>query len=306
VFVLTSYPDGSPATTDLIIKAEGNEPQHVTTDGGGVAVAHLKAGSGSESIEVEAADHEGNHSSDKIKLDSREGDEQILLRADRAVYRPGDRIELKVFSTKSRGAAYIDVVKEGQTVLTRDIDLDNGQGDLTLTATPEMAGTVDLSAYLFGRDARPIGDHRLIFVQPADELKIETVADAPLYKPGSDARLQFRVTNSHGEGVHTALGLQIVDEAVFALAEKQPGFAKVFFYLEQEVMKPRYEIHSLGMPELNNAIAPLAPCLQPRKWRAAIGSKASSDVPCRCRSMPNTRIGTRNDFPCRRKEWRCA
>jgi A-macroglobulin TED domain/Alpha-2-macroglobulin family/Carboxypeptidase regulatory-like domain/A-macroglobulin receptor binding domain len=44
--------------------------------------------------------------------------------------------------------------------------------------------------------------------------------------------------------------LQIVDEAVFALAEKQPGFAKVFFYLEQEVMKPRYEIHSIGMPEI--------------------------------------------------------
>ena len=58
------------------------------------------------------------------------------------------------------------------------------------------------------------------------------------------------MTNSHGEGVHAALGLQVVDEAVFALAEKQPGFAKVFFYLEQEVMKPRYEIHSIGMPEI--------------------------------------------------------
>ena len=42
------------------------------------------------------------------------------------------------------------------------------------------------------------------------------------------------MTNSHGEGVQAALGLQVVDEAVFALAEKQPGFAKVFFYLEQE------------------------------------------------------------------------
>ncbi len=60
----------------------------------------------------------------------------------------------------------------------------------------------------------------------------------------------FRVTNSRGQGVHAALGLQVVDEAVFALAEKQPGFAKVFFYLEQEVMKPRYEIHSIGMPEI--------------------------------------------------------
>src|SRR5439155_7049861 len=50
--------------------------------------------------------------------------------------------------------------------------------------------------------------------------------------------------------VQAALGLQVVDEAVFALAEKQPGFAKVFFYLEQEAMKPRYEIHSIGMPEI--------------------------------------------------------
>jgi hypothetical protein len=58
------------------------------------------------------------------------------------------------------------------------------------------------------------------------------------------------VTNAQGQGVSAALGLQVVDEAVFALAEKQPGFAKVFFYLEQEVMKPRYEIHSIGMPEI--------------------------------------------------------
>src|SRR4029077_12801034 len=109
---------------------------------------------------------------------------------------------------------------------------------------------VDLHAYLIGRDAQPVADHRLLFVEPANELKVETTADAAVYKPGDDARIHFRVTDSHGEGVRAALGLQVVDEAVFALAEKQPGFAKVFFYLEQEVMKPRYEIHSIGMPEI--------------------------------------------------------
>src|SRR5438132_10610135 len=68
------------------------------------------------------------------------------------------------------------------------------------------------------------------------------------YLPGGEAKVHFHVTNQKGEGVSGALGLEVVDEAVFALAEKQPGFAKVFFYLEQEVMKPRYEIHSLSMP----------------------------------------------------------
>jgi len=67
---------------------------------------------------------------------------------------------MRVFSTKKRGTAYVDIVREGQTVLTRDLDIENGQAELTLTATPEMAGTVDFNAYLFGRDAIPVADHR--------------------------------------------------------------------------------------------------------------------------------------------------
>src|SRR5438034_2708931 len=135
-------------------------------------------------------------------------------------------------------------------MLTRALEIENGQAELSITASAAMAGTVDFNADLFGSDGRPIGDHRLVFVQPADELKIETIADNKVYKPGDEARISFRVTNGRGEGVSAALGLQVVDEAVFALAEKQPGFAKVFFYLEQEVMKPRYEIHSIGMPDV--------------------------------------------------------
>jgi uncharacterized protein YfaS (alpha-2-macroglobulin family) len=248
VFILTSYPDGTPAKTELTVRVAGNSDQHVASDDGGVTVVRIKPETANQNLRVEAADSEGNRVADDVELQTRQGDDQILLRTERAVYHVGERIQLKVFSTKPRGAAYLDIVKDAQTILTRDVDLENGESELSLTVTPEMAGTLDLNAYLFGRNAQAVGDHRLIFVQPSDELKIETVADAASYKPGSDARIRFRVTNSHGEGVHAALGLEVIDEAVFALAEKQQGFAKVFFYLEQEVMKPRYEIHSIGMP----------------------------------------------------------
>jgi len=255
VFLLTSYPDGKPAAAAVTIHAPGNTDQKVRTDAGGVAVVRLMAWAGSEQLRVDATDAEGNHVSSSVPLELRQGADQILLRADHAVYRAGDRIQLHIFSTKAAGSAYVDIVKEGQTVLTRDLDIVNGQAEFSLTATSDLAGTLDCNAYLFGRDARPAGDHRLLFVQPADELKIETTADAASYKPGDDARIRFRVTNARGQGVQAALGLQVVDEAVFALAEKQPGFAKVFFYLEQEAMKPRYEIHSIGMPDV---IAPVA------------------------------------------------
>ncbi len=275
VFILTSYPDGTPAVASVRVHAPGSPDLSATTDEGGVAVVRLKPGVGAETLRIDSSDREGNHASSSVQLEARDGGDHVLLRTERAVYRAGDRIQLRVFSTKQRGTVYLDVVKEGQTVLTRDLDIVNGQAELVLAATSELAGTVDVGAYLFGRDARPVGDHRLIFVQPADELKIEATANAASYKPGGEARVRFRVTNSRGEGVQAALGLQVVDEAVFALAEKQPGFAKVFFYLEQEVMKPRYEIHSIGMEE---AIEPASSAQAERRDRAARALFSATEV----------------------------
>ena len=255
IFLLASYPDGTPAAAELRVDAAGEATERVTTDEGGVALIRLKVGGASESLHIEASDSRGDRASATVPLESRGGLDQILLRTDHAVYRAGDRIRVHVLSTKPAGSAYVDIVKDGETVATRDMDIVNGQAELAFTATPQLAGTLDINAYVFGRDARPVADHRLVFVEPADELKIQTTSDAPAYKPGDDARIRFRVTNARGEGVSAALGVQVVDEAVFALAEKQPGFAKVFFYLEQEAMKPRYEIHSIGMAEIVEPVA---------------------------------------------------
>jgi uncharacterized protein YfaS (alpha-2-macroglobulin family) len=269
VFILTSYPDGSPARARLTVHLPARSDrvpfvgehspadQHLATDAAGVAVMRFTPGPGlfsnSVTLRVEADDGHGSHVSSDVPLQTRAGADQILLHTDRAVVKAGDPIALKVLSTRPRGTAYIDIVKDGQTILTRDVDMANGQAALTVVATPAMAGTLDIDAYLFGRDSQPVSDHRLVFVQPADELKIAASTDSPVYLPGSEARVHFHVTDAQGQGVQAALGLQVVDEAVFALAEKQPGFAKVFFYLEEELLKPRYEIHSLSMTSVVDA-----------------------------------------------------
>lgn len=250
VYLLASYPDGTPAEASLKVRPKSGDEQNVTTDANGLAVLTLKKPQRDELLQIEGTDKDEEKVSESVPLQARQGDEQVLLRAEKAIYRAGDAIRLRVLTTKKRGTVYVDVVKDGQTVLTRDLDIADGQAEFTLAAGPELAGTVDVNAYLFGQKAQPVADHRLVFVQPADELKVETVADRPVYKPGDDSHIRFHVTDKNGAGVRAALGLQIVDEAVFALAEKKPGFAKVFFYLEQEVMKPRYEIHSVGLPEV--------------------------------------------------------
>ena len=248
IFVLTSFPDGTPAESDIQVQVPGFPDRAVSTDRSGIAVVAVR-GAGDVTLQVTAWNHEGDRASVPVSLQSRPGSDQVLLRAEHAVYHAGEHIRLQIFSSRRSGSAYVDAISDGHTIATHDLDLVNGRAELDLPATPQMAGTVAFNAYLFGRDWQAVGDHRLVFVQPADELRIETAVDSPVYKPGGEARVGFRVTNSRGEGVQAALGLEVVDQAVFALAEKQPGFAKVFFYLQQEAMKPRYEIHGIGLPE---------------------------------------------------------
>jgi uncharacterized protein YfaS (alpha-2-macroglobulin family) len=266
VFLLASYPDGTPAKVEFKANLTGAQTQTVSSDAGGMGVLAVKIGNRENVLEVTASDQEGQRSSKSIALDMKTGDAQVLLRSERAIYRVGEYMRAKVLSTKQSGAAYVDVIQDGHTIETRDLDLINGEANFAFVATPDLAGTLEWNAYIFGEDGRPVADRRLLFVQPPDELKIETSVDAPVHRPGDDARIDFRVTNNKGQGVQAALGLQIVDEAVFALAEKQPGFAKVFFYLEQELMKPRYEIHSIGLPE---AITSVDPTEANRQDRAA-------------------------------------
>jgi uncharacterized protein YfaS (alpha-2-macroglobulin family) len=247
VYVVTSYPDGTPAESEIRVETPGNVVQSEATDQGGIAIVSIPVGA--SILRVRAKDREGNHASVRADLESRaSGSDQVLLRAERAVYRAGEPVRLEVLTTVQKGCVYLDVVKDGQTIGTHDLNIANGHAALELAATPGMAGTVEFHAYLFGSNASVIGDRRLVFVQPADELRIETSLDAPVYKPGTEAQIGFHVTNGHGEGVQAALGVEIIDQAVFALAEKQPGFAKIFFYLEQEALRPRYEIHSVTLP----------------------------------------------------------
>ncbi len=68
---------------------------------------HIKT-PGAETLHIDARDKEGNRASSSLPLAIRDGSDQILLRTERAVYRAGDRIQLRVFSTRN-GLAYLDI-----------------------------------------------------------------------------------------------------------------------------------------------------------------------------------------------------
>lgn len=250
VYVLTSYPDGTPAQTTIT----GNiTPGRIQTDASGVATVSIrpdKNGKEAVILNLKAVDAKNRSAQSDVKLDTASTSQNLMLRTNQAVYKIGDKVRLETFSTKQRGAVYIDVVKDGQTLVTRAIDISGGRGDLSLDLTPGMFGTVEIRAYQITSDADPISDRRLIYVDPADDLKVEVTAEQESYKPGDDACVHFRVTDQMGRPVSAALGVEIVDEAVFALSDKQPGFEKVFMYLEKELLTPRYEVHQFSFEKV--------------------------------------------------------
>ncbi len=247
VYILTSYPDGTPAETTIT----GNiTPERIKTDASGVATVSIRAGADQVVLSLKAADARGRTAQSDLKLESDAGSQSLMLRTNQAVYKIGDSLRLETISTKQRGAVYIDVVKDGQTLVTRAIDTSNGRGGLTIDLTPSMFGTLEVRAYQITSDADPISDRKLVYVDPADDLKVEVSAEQESYRPGEDACVHFRVTDRLGHPVSAALGVEIVDEAVFALSDKQPGFEKVFMYLEKELLAPRYEVHQFSFEKV--------------------------------------------------------
>ncbi len=156
VFVLTSYPDGTPAETTVTNTTSDIMPAALKTDESGVAIINLRpANTGQVMLNLKAVDAGGRAAQASIKLDNRAQAESLMLRTERAVYKVGDKLRLETISTRQRGAVYIDVVKDGQTLLTRAIETDAGRGQLDIDLTPDMFGAIEVRAYQFTSDGRP-------------------------------------------------------------------------------------------------------------------------------------------------------
>ncbi len=202
--------------------------------------------------------------------------ESLLLRADKGIAKVGLDAGLPVIYGVESGYVYFDVIKDRQTMLTRSADMRGGRASTDISLGPELAGTVFISAYRLTRVGNTVRDTRALIVTPASDLKIQVHPGADTFRPGQPAQVDFDVRTSTGQPAQAALGVSIVDESVFALQDMQPGMERVYAYLEEELRKPRYEIHGLELPVI---IAKPFPVYDARHQRAAQFMLASVDVP---------------------------
>ncbi|MDQ3815597.1 MAG: MG2 domain-containing protein, partial [Armatimonadota bacterium] len=270
LYILTNYPDGAPAPCRFTLTGPNmNYPGQ--TDNMGIGEVRLTPqeelrtvvstvtwltgtppppGAGSLPVSVRAQDAQGNKGTLTAQIARRATDESLLLRTDKAIAKVGETLTLDIISTRQDGTAYVDLIKDKQTVLTQSVALHRGRGELRIDLDETLAGTLQAHAYIITPRGDIVRDTKIIYVNPASDLKIEVSADQDTYRPGAPAKINLKVMDQRGHPVLAALGVNIVDESVFALQEMQPGMEKIYFTLEKELLEPKVEVHSFGVEEV--------------------------------------------------------
>jgi alpha-2-macroglobulin family protein/MG2 domain-containing protein/macroglobulin-like protein len=303
IYVVATYPDGSPAQATVSMKRDGKELGQVKTDATGLGVlpvtprvkdmrfgAPQKHGSFGRDrrrfgkqrprplprpvqqtrlldLVFTAADKQGNKCEAKKSFSTDSAGDQILVRTDKAIYKSGDTLKTTILTSGGSGSCYVDIIKNRQTLLTKSVALKNGKATLSVPLGNEVFGTLELHAYKILKNGEIMRDARVIYVQPRRQLRIKISQDKKVYRPGEDALFKFKVLDTRGRAATAALGVIIVDEAVYALQELKPGLEKVYFTLEKELTKPKYQIE-FG-PSANLATFVKAEKVQAQKQRVA-------------------------------------
>jgi len=249
LYIVTAYPDGTPAACRLEVDV-GGETYQVSTGDYGLGELRFVPEYFYADLTVTARDAQGNEATAYLYTEGEWSSEYVLLRPERAIYSVGETMALEVLTSVESGSVYLDVVREGQTVSTRALRVEDGRAETSVDLTEDLFGTLELHAYKLLASGEIVRDTRLVVVDAPRDLTLTVAADRDEYRPGDAATVDFDVSDLEGAGVLSALGVAVVDESVFAVQEQEPGFAKLYFMLEQELMEPRYDVHGLSLPGL--------------------------------------------------------
>ena len=259
VYLFASDPLGQPADVSFSVdlgEASGENKPDVHVIGAGIGKFVVTPAAGETlSFTASASDETGTHVSESFSFDPGKSSDGLLLTTDRALYRVGETAKVRVFATNDQGRIFLDLIKDGQTALTQAFDIANGAGGFDLDLDGSLVGDLIIEAYMVTGDAAIVRDKKMIFVKDAKGLNISITPSQDQYLPGEEATIDFDVTDTGGNAAVAALGVQIVDEAVYALTEMRPGLLETWFLIEEALQQPKYEIHgaSFNMTSLVTA-----------------------------------------------------
>jgi alpha-2-macroglobulin-like protein len=245
--LFASDPLGAPVPAAAVaLTVPGGEVLAGTTDGyGHVGFAWTPLGAPGQSFHAAVQSSAAKAEADFV-FGAQVGEAHVVVRTDRAVYAVGESVVVTVGCSDPSSTVYVDWINAGQTVDMRTLQATDGAASFTMPLDPSLLGSNRVEAYIVDGSGNVVRAGRTVFARGNTTLSVGLATDQPQYEPGQPAKLTFTVKDEAGTPQVAALGVQVVDEAVFALVEAKPGLLRTYFELEEGFSQPAYEIHGPG------------------------------------------------------------
>src|SRR5207249_4245578 len=162
LYILTAYPDGRPAACKVFVNGTAYQ-----SDLQGACEIQVEPANAGQPLDIQAIDAAGR----KVRFTHLPEDKSalpaLLLRTDKAVYQAGAAATLTILSPEKGTTVFIDVIKDGQTVLTRSVPLADHKAEYALALPPSLVGVLRINAYMISATGEDRGCSRMLYINPA-------------------------------------------------------------------------------------------------------------------------------------------
>jgi hypothetical protein len=239
IYISVSDPVGRPL--DAAVKTEF---QSVQTDKNGLALLKMPPGVHDPLKAVVKVRSQDKEIIKEIPLNYDERPAAFILKTDRSVYKPGDKMQLGIISNQAAGTIFINIVKNNKSLNFFPLELSGGKAGYEFKIPEYIFGTIQIHAYRILPQGNIIRDLRLVQINRPDKLLLKTTFDKKSYLPGTRAQINFQVSDADGTPVQAALSIAAVDEAVFAYKAEDTVSQRIYFLLQEEVLKAKYQMRA--------------------------------------------------------------
>ncbi len=234
MLILVSDAIGRPLVTDVTVTGLEEEPVSLSTNSNGIAALEFVP-EAALNLRVEAEDGAGRTGRFQRIMGVADAPPFSVM-ADAALYVPGEEAQLSVFGTEDMDRVFVDLFRGVAGVGSLTVELDEGVGEISVPITEDMGGLLVAEAQAPTADGGMLVSTSRILVESAKRLRVNLVPSSDSVLPGEEVALDVEVTDILGNPQVASLGLNVVNEASFALGGEPRTQIETSFALDTRLL----------------------------------------------------------------------
>ncbi len=235
LYVTTFYADGKAAECDVEVKASLEDKDNFRNVGhlrtneyavGKLSMMRPKIGETDDDLDIAviARDKNGRKGTATENRRFSDTDDAIQITTDRAIYKPGETMNVSIRSTIASGPVYVDVVSGWSVIDSRFAVLRNGRARLQIPYSDAFKGELKIAAFAENDTDEMVSAARGVIFPARRNIAVDASFDKAVYKPGEDATVKYSVVDAVGHAIESALGIVVLDKAVEERARTDAEF----------------------------------------------------------------------------------